>query len=38
MSNCYLIFEDGYLVCTVNHIDYSNCDLTVKEPSNVEQQ
>lgn len=32
MSGCYLIFdEDGELVCTVNHRDYQNCDLTPKD-------
>lgn len=30
-SKCYLIWEEGYLVCTVQHRDYNNCDLTKKD-------
>jgi len=30
MSKCYLVFEDGYLVCTTQHKDYKNCDLNQK--------
>lgn len=31
MSNCYLVFEDGYLVCTTNHRNFKNCDLSEED-------
>lgn len=31
--SCYLVWsEDGHLICTVQHRDYSKCDLN-KEPN-----
>lgn len=28
---CYLVFEDGVLVCTVAHRNYDNCELNQGE-------
>lgn len=26
-NNCYIVWDEGHLICTAQHRDYKNCDL-----------